>query len=208
MKNALVISLLLSTVLVLPSCNGTKSASPAADAPKGLSNAQFEHALRNISTAPNYILITVIDNNAGKQEAVCIEAQNLLSAISVEKKLKWKEAMALSLKQENGAFHFSNAAALKLVSRAYTEAVLAEARDFLADMTIDEIEAATGSQDSKFYEFCARKPGAFAARFPAIAHVLTERGILCVRGCKPGLFHIDRRTHNKELKATRPSRAP
>ena len=209
MKHALVISLLLGTLLILASCNGTESSSqanpneraasspPVGGAPKGLTEAQFEHALRNISTAPNYVVITLIDSNTDRQETVCIEAEALLSAVRIEQELKWKEAVEFVLKQKDRVFRFSNARALKWVSRAYTEAILAEACEFLANMTVDEIDTATCDQDSKFYEFCAREPGSFLARFPAIAHVLTERGILCVRGCLPGLFHIDRSTHNK-----------
>ena len=80
---------------------------------------------------------------------------------------------------------------------AYSDQILQEARDFLAKMTDSEIEVATGDQKSEFYKFCAREPGAFTGRFSAVAHVLTERGMLCVRSCKPGLFAIDKRTHNK-----------
>jgi len=167
MNRVLVITLLLGAVLILASCNGKRSASrvnpneravmPAAVVPahktsKGLSDAQFEFALRNVSTAPNYVLITVIDANVGKQQTVCIESEALLWAINIERKLNREEAVTFSLEQENRAFRFSNARALKLASRAYSETMLAEAREFLANMTIEEIDTATRDQSSKFYQ--------------------------------------------------------
>ena len=163
----------------------------AAEAPNGLSAVQFESALRNISTAPNYILITVVNGNTGYQATACMEAEFLLAALNIEHKLKWAEAVAFALAQPDRTFKFSDTYALVRVERAYSDQILQEARDFLEKMTVDEINAATFDQNSKFYEFCAREPGAFGMRFPAIAHVLTERGILCGRSCKPGLFYIE-----------------
>ena len=163
----------------------------AAEAPKGLSAVQFESALRNISTAPNYIVITIVNGNTGQQESVCMEAEALLTALYIEHNLKLAEATAFALAQPAWIFTFSNTNALGFVERAYSDQILQEARDFLAEMSVDEINIATLDQKSMFYEFCAREPGAFGMRFPAVAHVLTERGILCGRSCKPGLFYID-----------------
>ena len=163
----------------------------ATEPPKGLSDGQFESALRNISTAPNYILITVANGNTGYQTTSCMEAEFLLAALNIEHNLKWDEAVAFALAQPDRTFMFSDTNALARVERAYSDQILQEARDFLARMTVDEINAATFDQNSMFYEFCAREPGAFGMRFPAIAHVLTERGIPCGRSCKPGLFYIE-----------------
>ena len=170
------------------------AAAYTAEAPKGLSAVQFESALRNISTAPNYILITVVNGNTGQQESVCMEAEFLLAALNIEHNLKLAEATAFALAQPDRTYKFFDANALARVERAYSDQILQEARDFLAKMTVNEIKAATIDQNSKFYEFCAREPGAFGKRFPAIAHVLSERGILCGRSCKPGLFYIDNET--------------
>jgi hypothetical protein len=169
----------------------------AADEVKGLSDGQFEFALRNISTAPNYILVTVVDGNNGKRQSVCMEAEALLTALHLERQLKWEDAVVFAARQRDRTFTFSNTNALKSVTRAYSEQILQEARAFLAKITEGEIEAGTGDQESEFYKFCARDPGSFTSRFPAVAHVLSERGILCVRSCQPGLFAIDKTTHNK-----------
>ena len=183
MKYALAATAILSMLIPL--------VARATEPPKGLSDGQFESALRNISTAPNYILITVANGNTGYQTTSCMEAEFLLAALNIEHNLKWDEAVAFALAQPDRTFMFSDTNALARVERAYSDQILQEARDFLARMTVDEINAATFDQNSMFYEFCAREPGAFGMRFPAIAHVLTERGILCGRSCKPGLFYID-----------------
>ena len=169
----------------------TPSSAYSAEVLNGLSDSQFESALRNISTAPNYILVTVVNGNTGYHAPVCMEAEFLLSALNIEYNLKWAEAVAFALAQPNRTFKFSNTNALSRVERAYSDQTLQDARDFLGNMTVDEIHAATIDQNSTLYEFCAREPGAYGIRFPAIAHVLSERGILCGRSCKPGLFYIE-----------------
>lgn len=189
MRSALVVTIPITMLISL--------AIAAADVVKGLSDVQFEYALRNISTAPNYVLVTVVDGNTGTRQSVCMQAESLLGALCLEHDLKWEAAVGVALAQPDRVFRFSKTNALKCVVRAYSDQTLQETRNFLAEMTIDEIEAATHDQRSKFYEFCARNPGAYGSRFAAVAHVLAERGILCVRGCKPGIFGLDRSTHNR-----------
>lgn len=163
----------------------------ATEPSKGLSDGQFESALRNISTGPNYILITAVNGNTGHHETVCLEPESLLAAINIEHNLKRPEAVAFALDQPDRTFIFSDTNALAHVGWEYSNQILKEAGDFLAGMTFDEIQYATLDQKSTLYDFCAREPGAFGMRFLAIAHALTERGILCGRSCKPGLFYIE-----------------
>ena len=145
MKFALAVTIIMTML--------TPSGAYSAEAPKGLSDDQFESALRNISTAPNYILITVVNGNTGYHSAVCMEAEFLLAALNIEHNLKWAEAVAFALAQPERTFKFFDANALSRVERAYSEQILKEARDFLAKMTVNEIKAATFDQNSMFYEF-------------------------------------------------------
>lgn len=160
--------------------------------PVGLTATQIEHAVRNFSTAPNFIVITVIDGKSGKREQVCLESMDLLSALRQEQgpKLQLKEAVEQVLEQKDLEFRFSNPAALKQVARFYSEVVFDEAREFLKDLTTEEIKAAAADQGSELHQFFERKPGTYSGRMAAIAHVLTERGLLAVRGCKPGTFYL------------------
>lgn len=125
-----------------------------------------------------------------------MEAQALLSALNLDHGLRWDEAVEFVLARPHGTFTFTHSDALALVARPYSGQILKDARDFLATMTLDEIEAATCDPQSKFYAFCAREPGGGNSRFSAVAHVLAEQGVLCSRGCKPGVFHLDRRSGN------------
>jgi len=95
----------------------------AADDAKGLSAGQFEFALRNISTAPNYILVTVVDGNTGKRQPVCMEAETLLTALHLERQLKWEDAVVFATGQRERTFIFSNTNALKCVTAAYSQQV-------------------------------------------------------------------------------------
>ena len=179
----------LHTSSELPSSTGQ-----AKDASTGLSDAQFARALRNVSTAPNYILMTVVNGNTKTRESVCLEAQALLSALYLEHGLRRDEAVEFVLARPHGTFTFTHSDALALVARPYSGQSLNAARDFLATMTLDEIEAATCDPQSQFYAYCTRESGVGNSRFFAVAHVLAEQGVLCSRGCKPGVFHLDRRS--------------
>jgi hypothetical protein len=214
MRHSAVTGLILITVLPFVSCKKKTSSSlvnpgdneiPASSsmltasiAPNSLSEDQFDDALRNMTTAPNYVLIIVTDGNSGKQEAVCIDATMLVRAIGIERTLDLNEAEEFALKQEDRIYQFSNARAIKSLSRTYTESMLKDAREFLADKTIDEIDAATRDPHYKFYTFSAPEPGALHGKLyaTALAHAVTERGILCMRTCF-SQFRLDRRIHQR-----------
>ncbi len=184
MRFALVVSLLAS---MPPSAGAAK-----AEARRGLSDVQFQRAMENISTAPNYVLVTIVNGKTGAREDVCLEAFELLGAIEVERGLGHKQAVEVALAQPDRTFTFTDEKALEAASRRYGDEVLEEARRHLGKMPIDQVEAATRDQQSELYDFCKRKPGTFYGRFRAAAHVLSERGVLCGRSCKPGLFYLDR----------------
>jgi hypothetical protein len=215
MRHSAVIGLILITVLPFVSCKKKTSSSlvnpgdneiPASSsmltasiAPNSLSEDQFDDALRNMTTAPNYVLIIVADGNSGKQEAVCIDATMLVRAIGIERALDLNEAEEFALKQEDRIYQFSNARAIKSLSRTYTESMLKDAREFLADKTIDEIDAAIQDHANRI-TLGVPEPGATHGKLyaTALAHAVTERGILCMRTCF-SQFRLDRRTHNQRI---------
>ena len=157
-------------------------------------DAQFERALRNVSTGPNYVLVTVVDN--GKDSApraqVCVEAVHLLMMLQSEHGFthadgQWEQVIQFALAQKDRTYEFSKRAP----ERRYTDEMLEEVRRFLAHKDEAEIRAFVKDQQSDLYKLCAKKPGSLPRYFPAVGHVLSERGILCGRGCKPGLLYID-----------------
>lgn len=166
----------------------------AADAqPKGLSDAQFERALRNRSTSMPFVLVTVVNGNTGARQDVCVRAEEVVSAIQTERGLGEEDAIVFALAQSDRTFKFSNEDVLKRMVREYSDQTLQEARSFLAKMTNEEVEAGTHDQKSSLYEFICREPQPFfKGRFQAVAHVLEERGLLTWAGCKPGMVHVER----------------
>lgn len=152
-------------------------------APNSLSEDQFDNALRNMSTAPNYVLLSISDGNSELPEVVSLTATDLVNAISIERELDGMDAMEFALKQPGRVYQFSNPKVIKRLSRNYTESMLSDARLIFAGMTLEEIEAAI-----RLY---SRAPNG-KPNYAALAHALTERGILSVKGCL-GEFRLDSR---------------
>jgi hypothetical protein len=157
----------------------------------------FTSAIQNHSTAPNYVLITVIDGSSRSNRVVCTEAPFLLGAIHREHNLGYDKTSlqkvdSLALAQRSRTFKFSNPEAIKNVQPRYTEGILDEVRRALKHYTDDELRQGLrleGTELSKLYD---EKPGrAYGAYRDAIAHVLLERGLLPRRGCVVGRLTID-----------------
>lgn len=161
----------------------------ASIAPNSLSEDQFDDALQNLTTAPNYVLISVTDANSELPEFVCVTALDFLAAIRNERELGLKEAQEYALKKEDRTYQFSSARAIQLLSRNYSDSMLIEARFFFVGMTVEEIEPAIG--------LYSRAPNG-KPNYAALAHALAERGILSVKGCL-GEFRLDGRTHNPRM---------
>ncbi len=200
-----VIGLILITLLPFVSCkkktpdvsvvrddsevSALSSPVTATIAPNSLSEDQFDDALRNLTTAPNYVLVSVTDANSELPEVVCVTALDFLAAICNERELGLKEAQEYALKKKDRTYQFSNARAIQLLSRNYSDSMLTEARIFFVGMTVEEIEAAI-----RLY---SRAPNG-KPNYAALAHALAERGILSVKGCL-GEFRLDGRTHNQRM---------
>jgi len=166
-----------------------------ATAVPAMPDAQFERALRNLSTGPNYVLVTIVDNSkdSAPRAQVCVEAVPLLMMLQREHGFthadgQWEQVIQFALAQRDRTYEFSKRAP----ERRYTDEMLEEVRRFLAHKDEAEIRALVNDQQSDLYKLCAKKPGSLPRYFPAVGHVLCERGILCGRGCKPGLLYIDK----------------
>ncbi len=198
MKNVAIFTLLAASLSVV-SCKeeaSTESVSPSSsEVPasvsitvrttwNSLSEDQFDAALHNMSTAPNYVLLSVTEGNSELPEDVCVTAMDFVAAICRELGLGLLEAQEYALNKVDRTYQFSNPRAIQLFARNYTYLMLTEARFFLMDMTVEEIAAAIRS----YY----RTPKNGKANYAALAHALAERGILSVKGCL-GEFRLDSR---------------
>jgi hypothetical protein len=163
------------------------SAAAAAAAPASR-EALFRRALDNHSSAPSYVLITLISADGTRRREVCLPAPFLLGAIAREGHLEADAARKLALATTGLAFRFRDPAAIANVEPEYTEAVLAEIRASLQGKSRAELLAGfrdgNGPLDALYNRHSAAE---YAARRAAVAHVLLERGLL------PG--HGDPRGH-------------
>lgn len=108
--------------------------------------ADFENAIRDSSTSPYVVRITVIDDRTGEASTVCVDAHLLTGAIyldkggsfeprasgdapgnflKAERAKKLQEAADIAVANTSHIFHFSKPEALKSISHRYPEACAA-----------------------------------------------------------------------------------
>lgn len=170
----------------------------AVYAEDGASWALYEKAIKTDSTAPNYVLITVVDTKANRSYVICTEAPFLLAAIHHEQDIEFNEAgsrraEAFALKQKNRIFQFSKPGSLKNIEPRYPERILNEVREILKRYSNDElIRGFTGKKTELSKLYNEQSEHLYGAYRDAIAHVLLERGLLPRRGCSAGFLTVEK----------------
>jgi len=156
-----------------------------------------------LSTAPSYVLITVVDGRSGEETQIATSANFLRGAIGREYDIPSSvEGVALELQVALSArdrrFTFHKRAALDNIKPYYTPAILAEVRHRVSSLTDADIRAglpgsATDYEQTLHSIYIHREPWKeFAAYRDALAHVLLERHILCGRADRSGQLYVDR----------------
>jgi hypothetical protein len=139
--------------------------------------AQFQDAVRNTSTSPSYVLVTIVDDRSGQARTGCTEANLVEGALHRDLHLPhddnsvWAVQQRM-LKSRDHVFHFSDPGALANVSFGYTAQDLEEARAFVK-AHLDEI----ASHRLKAGQMQSRMQGS-----DAFACALIERGYQAQRG--------------------------
>jgi hypothetical protein len=157
----------------------------------------FTRAIQNNSTAPNYVLITVINDRTKEARLLCTEAPFLLGAIHIERQISYDDAGCrrvkdLALGNTNRTFHFARNDALKNLACAYDDAVLTEMRSVLKPLPNEEIRKGFRCDGEGLDKLYVRKRARdYNAYRDAIAHILLERGLLPRRGCVGGCLTVD-----------------
>jgi hypothetical protein len=158
----------------------------------------YAQALKNGSTAPNYVLITVVDNRTGKATLACTEAPFLLGAIHREREIAYDEkgcqrVMSLALARRNRTFKFSSPEAVRNVQPRYTRQQLEEMRELVKACSDDELRKGLTSRNTELRRrlFETRADDSYLAYRDAVAHLLLERGLLPRRGCVDGFLTVD-----------------
>jgi hypothetical protein len=153
-------------------------------------NDLFARALANDSTAPDYVLITVVDPKTREERSVCTTSNLFLGAIHREHGLGYadpdiKRAKAIALKQRDRRFVFTRKAALDNLADYATPEALAEVHKVFATKTdsqlFDEklIQSLTDTPRNMPHKEAWARHQAYR---DAVARVLLERGIGCTMG--------------------------
>ena len=154
----------------------------------------YRRALEKESTAPSYVLITLVSPDGRSRREVAIPAPFLLGAIHREHRLPYTEAgraraLQLALAQPDRTFQLKDRRAVRNVQPRYTEEQLLAMRERLENETASSLRAGFGGS-GRLHALYERPASAYAALRDAIAHVLLERGILAGHGCIAGVLTV------------------
>ena len=147
------------------------------------SRATFEKAIANQSTAPSYVLVTVINDKTRTRQTICTTSNFLLGAIHSQYHLPYtdeglRKGNEIALASKDETFHFSQADALRNLSVRYTPQILARVRDHLRNVSALELVRGL-SYNGKYHQIYEKYKSfrMFAAYRDALAYVLLERGL-------------------------------
>ena len=98
--------------------------------------AHYENALRDESSSPHFVFITVIDDRSGQSQEGCRRAPFVLGAIHREMNLPYdipsiEKAVQIAVSNRAHVFHFSKQDALDNVALRYTPEEFERARDLV-----------------------------------------------------------------------------
>lgn len=169
--------------------------------------ALFRCALHNNSTSPNYVLITIIDDNTEEETTCVVTTDALIGAIHREYGIPYSRSGAdsviqIALSGHDRRFHFSRMEALSNVFCSYGLSILDSVRSRLSLLTNEEIRHGLpyvsrdyGSTLHAIYKY--QKVDQKRAYRDALAHALLERDILCGISDVSGQLYVDRRPCGK-----------
>jgi len=146
------------------------------------SQASFEAAIRNLSTAPSYVSIAVIDARSGTTRSTCTTANLLLGAIHREygfafDRVGTSSTEQVALSNLTHTFRFAQPQALANIQFNFSDADLASIREKLQNFTVPELRegfSTFGKLHSVYRVGSLERHNAYR---DAAACVLIERGL-------------------------------
>ncbi len=161
---------------------------PPASIPAAYSKAMHLAAFDNASTAPDYILVTIREGRSGPESLRCIEAPFLLSALHTELGIPYgsvgtKKLADIARSSFARPVILTTRKAIENVVPRYNAQQLSEARTVL--MAASDIERRSYKYINALCGYTQGNNTPTLER-DAVAHVLLECGIPCVRGCRGG----------------------
>lgn len=165
-----------STALLALIVTSVSAVEPLGKGEPVQSQANFEAAIHNDSTAPSYVLITLVDARTESARSTCTTANLLMGAIHREYDLGYDKASQsrareIALSNKTHVFRFTKQDALHNIPVTYAESDLARVRTILAPLSIDELRAGFEFKEGKLHSLEDE------ANRDAVACVLIERGL-------------------------------
>lgn len=152
-----------------------------AFAEKSYSNSMFVRALKDETTSPPFVLVSI--QSKGGQRMVCLPVNLFLGALRMEyggpaTDARAAELVRFAISSKTREFIFRNPKAQRNVEPDYTTAQLEEVHRRLLGLSNSEIKAQVYDQNSPIHAmYTSRKGDGWAAYRNAIAHELLMRGI-------------------------------
>jgi hypothetical protein len=149
--------------------------------------AHFESAIRNASTAPSFVLVTIVDDRTGEPRTGCVQAPFLLGAIHMEQDLPYDlpsidRGLSIALSNPNHVFHFSKEKALDNVAFQYTQEEFEHARQLVRANGLTWLLKAMQAQDKRLGDLLSGS---------ALACVLVENGLSAIKGDMPAVIFAE-----------------
>jgi hypothetical protein len=156
-----------------------------AMAQPGYTDDMYRRGLDNQSTAPLFVLVTLVDPKAGSERTACVDAPFLLGAIHIEYRLSYDEAgttkaMEIALNQPGRKFTFKNAKARANARVVYPVELENSMREELKEKSDAQLRDGLETYNGELH-LLYRPKGTYttdAAGLHAVCQVLLERGIL------------------------------
>lgn len=154
----------------------------------------YKKALLNESTAPNYILVSVKNENS-QFEIICIVAPFLLGAIHKEFDIAYsvngeRKALDFALKNKEMKFSFQNDSAAQNIKPRYTTTILKKVFNYFSEMSTYDLLNRPSSYKSYLLNILKTDKIDYASYRDATAFLLLKRNILPTRGCVSGNLYV------------------
>jgi hypothetical protein len=152
-----------------------------------LAKIQFWRALKNTTTAPNFVLVTVTTTANEVPSTICVLAPDFLRAIEIENNLDQKGSFEFAMKSFGQAFSFRKQESNQLVATGYSRADLELAISLVSKFSNADLISRFSNESPKLeFSFLSNFPstsGSYLNYQAAIAHAISLRGLLVGRGC-------------------------
>ena len=188
-------SVLYALLLVLLVSCSTESPAPAEPLAPAWDVDRLIAASR--STSSPYVLVTVVDGNAGRTREAAVPFRALEVAVMRERGCSSAEALEFLRTAETRRTEFHDEVALKNVWPRYSLAELVEVRELLKGHSVEQIVADQQDVESALSALSRAKHGGLYGCLPCVLHVLLERDVACGASCKPGLVYVDAEVVNR-----------